>query len=185
LRLDVVTLNSFALLVRTSSRPPRSGRCSTNAASAETTSTRSQARTQRGCYWIIRDGDRRIATGVLARDAGGISQPGSEGAADRALTAYKAEQYEPVASNHPSKVVIADALLYYGRKALPETKRPKELAHIIERLNDWWGRKRVSDIKESTCRAYVAHRGPEAEVAARNELPTFGPPSGAGTENIR
>jgi hypothetical protein len=86
------------------------------------------------------------------------------------LTAYKAEQYEPLGSNHPSKVVIADVLLYYGRKALPETKRPRELTHIIERLNNWWGRKHVSDIKESTCRAYVARRGPEAEVAARNEL---------------
>jgi hypothetical protein len=101
------------------------------------------------------------------------------------LTAYKAEQYEPLGSNHPSKVVIADVLLYYGRKALPETKRPRELTHIIERLNNWWAESTFRTLKsppaEPTSR--VAGRRPRSRL--ETSLLTSAPLSAAGTGNTR
>ena len=113
----------------------------------------------RSAYWIIRDGDRRTATGCPQSDLEG---------ADRALTAYKAAQYEPPGGNHPATVSVTDVLLLYARDKGGANARPKELAAMIRRLADTWGRRKISDIKGATCRDYVAKRG--SQIAARNEL---------------
>ena len=110
-------------------------------------------------YWVIKDGNRRIATGCAEADVEG---------AERALVEYRAAQYEPAGGNHPATVAIADVLLLYARDKGPLNARPKELAAMIERLNAAWGNRKVIDIKGATCREYARRRG--AKIAARNEL---------------
>jgi len=119
-------------------------------------------------YYIIRDGDRRVATGIIATASDGVARSGAEAEADRALTEYKAAQYQPAGSNHPAAVSIADVLLLYARDKGPTNARPRELAAMIDRLNAYWGTKHVADIKGATCREYARKRG--AKTAARNEL---------------
>jgi len=81
-------------------------------------------------YYVIRDSDRRIATGVLATDAGGTERPEAAEDADRALTAYKAAQYEPAGGSRPGTVAIADALWLYTRdKAPAKAETPEQNVH--------------------------------------------------------
>lgn len=110
-------------------------------------------------YWHIRDGERWIATGCPEHH--------SE-RADKALTAYKAKLYEPVAGHNPAEVAIGDVLLLYTRERISTIARPKEFAAMVRRLNDFWGGRVLSDVGGATCREYARHRG--AQIAARNEL---------------
>lgn len=59
----------------------------------------------------------------------------------------------------------------YAMERAPYTAKPKLIAEHIDFLAPWWGLKKVSEIKGSTCRAYVDGR--KSVSLARRELETL------------
>lgn len=110
--------------------------------------------------WVIRDGARKLSTGC-----GPDALPGAEDA----LRRYLVEKHDPAAaakaqSDDPE---IADIVALYLDQRADKMARPQDLRGRMVRLLKWWGSKRCSDVKPSTCRAYAKHRG---DGAARREL---------------
>ena len=106
--------------------------------------------------WVIRDGAIEISTGC------GSSRLHE---AEQQLADYIARKWTPAAalaaySRHdPDQVGVAEVLALYAQQRAPELKSdPHSNAGFIKHLLAWWGDKVVSDVKRSTCKAYVAHR---------------------------
>jgi integrase len=97
--------------------------------------------------WVIRDGQRFIRTGAGERDSD---------AAEKYLAQYIGHKHKPEASSAP---MIADVLAVYGEEVAPHRRTASTIGYKIGKLLEWWGDKRVSDISENTCRAYVKERG--------------------------
>jgi integrase len=110
-------------------------------------------------FWVIKDGDRNIRTGCLAREIEG---------AQRKLTEYLAGQYEAPRESRSVKVKLADVLHVYMTAKYDEHPAPSDTLQIIGRLNDFFGDKVVADIKGQLCRDYKKHRGTAA--GARRDL---------------
>lgn len=101
--------------------------------------------------WFIRDGSTEVGTGCGAERLG---------EAERQLAAYIAEKWsEPVGGSDPAKVLIADVLAFYGQGKADKLKSdPATMKGFVAHLLGWWGGRRLSDIKRTTCEQYVAHR---------------------------
>lgn len=110
--------------------------------------------------WVIRDGSRKVRTGLA---------PAEMPAAEERLRLYLAEKHDPGASiraDHGDPL-IADVLALYIDHKAEKQARPAEAKARVLRLGQWWGLKRCSEIKPSTCQAYAKERG---DGAARREL---------------
>ena len=118
---------------------------------------------ERIARWVIIDGQREISTGRPASDLAG---------AEEALSRYIGETRLASAAKQgarsPAHIEIADVLALYGRDVAYKHARPHETAARIERLNQWWGAKRLSAVHGPNCRAYAKFRGNAG--AARREL---------------
>lgn len=114
----------------------------------------------RAC-WVIRDGSRKIRTGC------GIDEVS---AAEDALRRYLLEKYDPAAAAkaQPDDPLIADIVALYLDQRAEKQARPQDLRNRLAKILSWWGTKRCSDVKPSTCEAYTKFRG--AEGASRREL---------------
>lgn len=110
--------------------------------------------------WVIRDGNRKKSTGFLTDEVRG---------AEVALNAYLTEKHDPrqEVRQQSDDPMIADILAMYLDQKANSQKRPQEAKARIGRLGLWWGYRRCSDIKPSTCQAYAKERG---DGAARREL---------------
>lgn len=110
--------------------------------------------------WVIRDGARKVRTGC---------GPDALPAAEDALRRYLAAKHDPAAAAKAaaSDPYIADILAMYLDQKLNGQSRPGEMQGRIRRLLIWWGERRCSEIKPSTCQAYAKERG---DGAARREL---------------
>lgn len=98
--------------------------------------------------YYIRDGSIKRGTGCgIAERAG----------AEEQLKAYIEQKYEPPTDSRPSRLLVADILTFYAREIAPGQKS-QATSYSMERLLDWWGGKALSDVKRSTCEAYVEHR---------------------------
>ena len=117
--------------------------------------------------WIIKDGDRHIATGCVASPS--ETKPPRE--AEQALADYIAEKYQPERRRQDIEDIdCADVLSIY----LTDIGEPGDQFEIearIERLNEFWGGKKLSKVSAQTCAAYVKHRGNRG--GARRDLETF------------
>jgi len=117
--------------------------------------------------WIIKDGDRHIATGCIARP----SEPKPPPEAERALAGYIARKYQPERRRQDIEDIdCADVLSIY----LTDVGEPAEQFEIearIERLNEFWGDKKLSEVNAQTCAAYAKHRGNRG--GARRDLETL------------
>ena len=117
--------------------------------------------------WIIKDGDRHIATGCLAS----ASETKPPQKAEQALANYIAQKYQPERSRRDiDDIDCADVLSIY----LTDIGEPGDQFEIearIGRLNDFWGRKKLSAVNAQSCAAYVKHRG--SQGGARRDLETF------------
>jgi integrase len=58
----------------------------------------------------------------------------------------------------------------YAMEHAPTVARPDTIGHHLSALADFWGRRKVSEIKGSTCRSYAATR---KQSMARHELETL------------
>lgn len=101
--------------------------------------------------WFIRDGAREIGTGC---------GPERMDEAERRLADYIGEKWTPpVAESDPAKVLIADVLALYSHERGARLKSDAATykgftAHLL----GWWGDRALSDVRRTTCNAYVAHR---------------------------
>jgi len=106
--------------------------------------------------WIIRDGDRIIATGCLA----GPSEAKPPQKAEQALSDYISSKYQPKRSTrHIEDIIIADVLSIYHADKGDEGNRHDDLDARIARLNDFWGNKSLAQISTASCKNYVSQRG--------------------------
>lgn len=113
--------------------------------------------------YVIRDGDAYIRTGCFEGDQAG---------AEQALALYLASKLRPPARGSSSaQVTIADVLLAYLRERAPLTARPRETEAAIHRLNEFWGVRRVDEVRGAACREFVLVRGTQS--GARRDLETL------------
>lgn len=106
----------------------------------------------REATWIILDSGRQYRTGCLsdAREE-----------AERKLIEHLAWKHSPGTVEkaiHPSLVPIADVLSVYLDEVVPGLANPQKAADRLDRLGDWWGERRLSEVTHQTVRAYVAVR---------------------------
>lgn len=103
-----------------------------------------------GKVWIIKDGEKQRRTGCLEHE---IEK------AERRLAEYIGEKHQPITTNAKScEVSITDVLSVYVDFKAATTPRPKEFAASIERLNEFWGGKYVSQILGPQCRKFAEQR---------------------------
>jgi len=99
--------------------------------------------------WVIRDGTRKRRTGCRENE---------RQKAEESLAVFISEKYEPVSDNRPDRVGVADALKFYLDEVAPGQKARGTSAYSAERLLEWWGTKKLHEVKRSSCTAYAAHR---------------------------
>ena len=117
--------------------------------------------------WIIKDGDRHIATGCVASPT--ETKPPRE--AEQALADYVAKKYQPERRRQDIEDIdCADVLSIYLTD-IGEPGDQFEIGARIERLNEFWGAKKLSAVNAQTCAAYVRQRGNRG--GARRDLETF------------
>ena len=117
--------------------------------------------------WVIKDGDRHIATGCLA--SASEAKPPRE--AEQALAEYIAQKYQPTRQRRDiEEIDCADVLTIY----LTDVGAPADQFEIearIDRLNEYWGGKVLAQVNAKTCAGYVKHRGNTG--GGRRDLETF------------
>lgn len=105
--------------------------------------------------YFIRDGEKEVGTGC---------GPDGLREAERALAAYIAEKHTTPASpsqrkRDPDQVLVAEVLALYATERAPELDGdPVSIAGWVGHLLGFWGEKTLSDVRRSSCKAYVAHR---------------------------
>ena len=101
--------------------------------------------------WIIRDGNRHIATGCFENQAR---------EAEKRLAAYITEKYSPTRhARDIDRIDLADVLSIYLEDCGPRMADQPKLERCIGRLNEYWGDKMLSQVTAAECRAYVKARG--------------------------
>jgi integrase len=101
--------------------------------------------------WYIIDGAKHVGTGC-AKD--------EETAADQQLTRYKLEKFQPPRRERDIEAIdVAEVLAIYDADKRDEQVNKRTYDARILRLNEWWGKKKLSDVNGKTCREYVAYRG--------------------------
>lgn len=101
--------------------------------------------------WVIRDGSIEVGTGC---------GPERLGEAEQQLAAYISQKWSrPVGDADPERVLVADVLALYSHdKAGTLGTDAASMKGFVSNLLAWWGDKTLSDVKRSTCKAYVAWR---------------------------
>src|SRR5258705_2355081 len=117
--------------------------------------------------WVIKDGTRHIATGCLASPS--ETKPPRE--AEQALADYIARKYQPHRRRRDIEDIdCADVLSIYLTD-VGEPGNQFEIEARIERLNEFWGGKKLLEVNALACAAYGKHRG--SRGGARRDLETF------------
>jgi integrase len=109
--------------------------------------------------WIIKDGVKRILTGL---PAGAILE------AEQRLRDHVVAKHDPTAAGSPGEIQVSDVLNLYVDAAGASVSRPAALAGRLEALIDFFGAMALADVNGPSCRSYAAQRGSPA--AARREL---------------
>jgi integrase len=108
--------------------------------------------------WIIRDRNRDRRTGC--------SQGDREGAEKR-LAEYLSEKHaaRPGRGGRSDAVSLAEVMRVYALEHAPTTARPELIGEHIAGLADFWGGRKVSEIKGASCRKFAETR--KASMARR------------------
>lgn len=128
-----------------------------------------RSRDDRGSYWVILDRGREFGTGCRESDRAG---------AERALARHIAAKYEPPKGPLAlDRLLIADVVNVYLKEHAPKTRSLEFLIHTAAPIIEWWGDHHpfLSDIRRSTCDAYVAWRVTRgvSDQTARHDLKTL------------
>lgn len=122
--------------------------------------------------WFIRDGEVEIGTGC------GPDRREGPGGAEEQLAEYilgksaapVAEPSERRRKSDPDQVFIDEVLAEYASGAAKRLADPKKEADFIATVLAWWTGLTVSDVRRSTCEAYVAKRVKDPHKAYKNPL---------------
>ena len=110
--------------------------------------------------WIILDGGQQFATGCSAGEAA---------EAERKLAEYIANKYEPTRRVRDiESISIADVLSVYDADCRDRQANKATFDERLERLNEFWGGRMLSDVSGATCREFVQRRG--SNGGARRDL---------------
>src|SRR5262245_50696118 len=105
----------------------------------------------RQATWIILDGNKHIATGCVANEVA---------AAESKLAEYIAAKYQPARKERDvEQIEIAEVLSIYLDDCGDRQANWGKFAGRLQRLNDFWGHKKLSEVNGETCRSYVRYRG--------------------------
>ena len=116
--------------------------------------------TVRRATWIILDGEKHIATGCAASEVA---------AAEAKLAQYIATKYEPLRKERDiEQIYIADVLSIYDEDRGSRQANQRLFESRLQRLNEFWGNKRLAEVTGRTCRAYMAYCG--SAGGARRDL---------------
>jgi integrase len=121
----------------------------------------------RGRYWVILDAGRELGTGC---------GEGDREEAERALSRYIAEKYQPPKRRGDlDQIPIADVINLYLTEHAPSTSSLDWILHTAEPSLEWWGSKMLSDIRAAACRDYVKWRTEQgvSDQTARHDLKTL------------
>lgn len=115
-------------------------------------------------FYFIRDGATQRSTGC---------GPDRLPEAERALAIYIGEKWRPQTDHAQGRLdsqkpaSVAEVLSLYAIERVPElASDPVSNAGYIRHLNSWWGDKYVSDVRRSTCKAYVRWRTSQPVLGA-------------------
>jgi site-specific recombinase XerD len=122
----------------------------------------------RGRTWVVLDRGREISTGCSEAEVAGAA---------RFLSALIAEKHtSTVGGRDPAQVEISDVLTFYGEQKAPRppvsadaAKRYADLIAFADKLVDWWGTRKLSDVRGATCRDYVEWRTAQSRRQAKSE----------------
>jgi integrase len=123
-------------------------------------------------YWVIRDGGTEVATGCVASP----SQSKAPKAAEEFLKNYLVTKHRPDRKTRDiEEIDIADVLaIYLDDNIDPEkpeeeyTAQERHLVQTIDRLNNYWGGKVLTDINTKEGKGYVKTR--PGQGGARRDL---------------
>ena len=105
----------------------------------------------RRASWIILDGDKHIATGCAASEVA---------AAEGKLAEYVAAKYQPARKARDIEHIdIADVLSIYDEDCRDRQANRVKFNGRLQRLNEFWGGRKLSEINGKSCREYIADRG--------------------------
>lgn len=113
--------------------------------------------------WIIRDRNRDRRTGCVE---------GERDLAEKRLAEYLAEKHasRPAKGGKSDTVSLAEVMRVYVMEHAPTVASPHLIAEHIEALMDFWGSRKVSEIKGATCRKFAETR---KQSMARRQLETL------------
>jgi integrase len=114
--------------------------------------------TKGGKVWIIRDRNRDRRTGCAEGDRDG---------AEKRLSEYLQEKHaaRPGRGGRSDAVSLAEVMRVYALEHAPTTARPELIGEHIAGLADFWGGRKVSEIKGASCRKFAETR--KASMARR------------------
>lgn len=123
----------------------------------------------RGAVWWIKDGSKRVSTGVAAKPT--ETAPPAE--AERALSDYIGVKHVPDRKEKDVDVIpIADVLAIYLEDKAKDYEHnavyQRRFEARILRLNDFFGNTMLGDMSTKLCRDYVTKRG--SDGGARRDL---------------
>ena len=121
---------------------------------------RDRSGTARRATWIILDGNRHIATGCAESEIT---------AAEGKLAEYVAAKYRPPRKARDiEQIDIADVLSVYEEDFRDRQANRAKFNGRLQRLNDFWGGRKLAEITGQSCRDYVAAR--DSDGGARRDL---------------
>jgi integrase len=116
---------------------------------------------RRAANWVILDRGNHIATSCLAHETA---------KAETCLAAYIAQKYQPSRQRHDiDEIDVADVIsIYVDDRKLQESEGANKLFARLERLNEFWGAKKLAEVNGETCREYARQCGTDG--SARRDL---------------
>lgn len=111
--------------------------------------------------WIIRDGKLKRGTGCSKEDRAGAENELARYILTRSQTARERDR-------DTAAIGLDTVLAIYAQDCAMRQARPKEVLGRIERLGEFFGKRKLSEVNGALCRAYVAHR--KGRAVARREL---------------
>lgn len=122
----------------------------------------------RQALWIVKDGSKRVSTGCVAKS----TDVGPPEAAEQFLRDYIAAKYAPERKLRDiDRIPIADVLLIYHndrRDGFEDGLQQRRFDASIERLNEFFGRKKLTDLNQTLTNEFVKKRGNQG--GARRDL---------------
>jgi integrase len=104
----------------------------------------------RQAVYVIRDGAKEVSTGCSTENADGAMQ---------ALKDYLASHYRPdTGTRSLNNVACADVLMLYLTDLPADSPSRETIRYHSKALSAYWGDKSLTDVKGSTCRAYISSR---------------------------